>query len=387
MSIVRRASLTSPMQREGVACGRPLRSLAGEGLVVLLCAALMMLSVGKVAHAVVIIGSSAGNTSAPTDPDLAVRWNQVGNFGSFMGTPIASQFFVTAEHIGNLTGQSITFLDASSYTTTARFTDPNSDLAIYQISGTFPSDKIVPMYAGGFTTNQAMTIFGRGRSRTDTAIVGERFPTGTEDKGWTWGSFTGNRSWGTNTLDGISDQGAAGLQLAYQFDQGGGSNEGILSTNDSGGPVFMVESGEVRLAGINYAVGPVNVRESATGPTLTGSLYDYGGLYLNDGSGNWVLEPATINPKPAFSLSTSIPAQSAWISSVITVPEPATWTLLVGCGVSGAFCLLRRRRGIRRGVRGAAAVVSRREVAGGADHAAPAEVLSGAPACRGSRGG
>lgn len=365
MSIVCRASLTSAIQRESVACGGPLQSLVGEGLVVLLCAALMMLSVGKVAHAVVIIGSSAGNTSAPTDPDLAVRWDQVGNFGSFMGTPIASQFFVTAEHIGNLTGQSITFLDASSYTTTARFTDPNSDLAIYQISGTFPSDKIVPMYEGGFSTNQAMTIFGRGRSRTDTAIVGERFPAGTEDKGWTWGSFTGNRSWGTNTLDGTSDQGAAGLQLAYQFDQGAGSNEGALSTNDSGGPVFMVESGEVRLAGINYAVGPVNVRESATGPTLTGSLYDYGGLYLNDGSGNWVLEPATNSPKPAFSLSTSIPAQSAWISSVITVPEPATWTLLVSCcGVTGGFWLLRRRSGARSGTSGVAAVAGRPEVVG-----------------------
>lgn len=295
------------------------------------------------AEAVVILGSSAGNTSAPTDPDLATRWNQVGNFGSFMGTPISSQFFVTAKHLGNLTGQSITFLDTSSYTTTARFTDPSSDLAIYQISGTFPTDKIVPMYEGTFTQNQAMTIFGRGLSRTDTNVVGQRFPTGTENKGWTWGASTGNRSWGTNTLTGLADGGAAGTQLAYEFNSGGGSNEGTLSTGDSGGPVFMFENGEVRLAGINYAVGPVQVRETVEGPTLSVSVFDYGGLYLNQ-SGVWTLEPATNTEKPSVSYSTSIPANSVWISSVITVPEPSTWVLLAGGSVLGAGVWVRRRR-------------------------------------------
>jgi hypothetical protein len=316
---------------------------AGSRGAIRVLACCLLLALQQPAQAVIIIGSAAGNTSAPTDPALAERWSQVGDFNSFMGTPIASQYFVTAKHLGNLTGQAITFPDSSSYTTTALFTDPSSDLAIYQISGTFPSDKIVPMYSGGFFQNQAMTIFGRGRSRTDTAIVGERFPSGTEDKGWTWGAFTGNRSWGTNTLSGLSDQGAAGIQLAYAFDQGGDANEGVLSTNDSGGPVFMVESGEVRLAGINYAVGPVSVRETATGPTLTGSLYDYGGLYLQDTQGDWVLEPATSSPKPAFSFSTSIPANSAWISSVITVPEPATWVLIVAAGVSAAAVSQTRR--------------------------------------------
>jgi hypothetical protein len=203
----------------------------------------------------------------------------VGNFSSYMGTPIASQYFVTAKHLGNLTGQAITFPDSSSYTTTALFTDPSSDLAIYQISGTFPSEKIVPMYSGGFFQNQAMTIFGRGRSRTDTAVVGQRFPSGTEEKGWTWGAFTGNRSWGTNTLDALVNDATAGVQLAYEFDFAAGANEGILATNDSGGPVFMEESGEWRLAGINYAVGPTKVRETPAGPTLTAALYDYGGLY------------------------------------------------------------------------------------------------------------
>lgn len=321
---------------------RASRSLLRCRRLVAVVAALGIAFTALPSSAVIIIGSSAGNTSAPADAGLATRWGQVGNFSSFMGTPIASQYFVTAKHLGNLTGQSITFPDSSSYTTTALFTDPNSDLAIYQISGSFPSDKIVPMYAGGFTANQSMTIFGRGRSRTDTAVVGEASGGGTENKGWTWGAFTGNRSWGTNTLDGIADGGAAGPQLAYEFDFSAGANEGILATNDSGGPVFMQDAGEWRLAGINYAVGPVNVRESAAGPTLSAAVYDYGGLYLDVG-GTWTLQSPTGPDKPAASYSSSIPANSAWISSVITVPEPGAWGLLVSAGAVGVVFRWRRR--------------------------------------------
>lgn len=292
------------------------------------------------ARAVIIIGSSAGNTSAPADSGLATRWNQVGNFNSYLGTPIASQFFVTAKHLGNLTGQSIVFSDSTSYVTTAVFNDPSSDLAIYQIAGTFPNDKIVPMYAGSFFANQALTIFGRGVPRTDTTVVGQKFPNGTENKGWTWGAGTGARSWGTNTLDSLANGGAAGVQLAYDFDSNGGSNQGVLSINDSGGPVFMQEGGLWKLAGINYAVGPVQVRETAAGPTLDAAVYDYTGLYVWDGA-SWTLEPASLTEKPAVSYSSSIPNNSTWISSVISVPEP--WTL----GMLASACLpllaLRRR--------------------------------------------
>lgn len=310
----------------------------------LLAASALGLSCGLVANpasAIIIIGSSAGNTTAPTDPGLATRWNQVGNFSSFMGTPIASQFFLTAKHLGNLTGQAITFPDATSYTTTAAFFDPASDLAIYQISGTFPSDKIVPMYAGSFTANQAMTIFGRGRSRTDTEVIGQRFPNGTEAKGWTWGASTGNRSWGTNTLDSLTTLPGAGTQLAWDFDVGGGANEGILATNDSGGPVFLQEGGVWKLGGINYAIGPKDVRETQSGPTLEAAVYDYGGLYLDVG-GTWTLQSAAGGDKPAISYSSSVPANATWVQSVITVPEPATLAF-VGCACLGGLALLRRR--------------------------------------------
>jgi hypothetical protein len=321
----------------------PLRRLVAAGAVGLAC------GLGATpAAAVIILGSAAGNTEAPTDPGLATRWGQVGNFSDFLGTPIASQFFLTAKHLGNLTGQAITFPDATSYTTTAAFFDPASDLVLYQISGAFPTDKIVPMYSGSFATNQGMTIFGRGRLRTDTQVIGQRFPNGTEAKGWTWGAFTSNRSWGTNTLDGLANGGAAGTQLAWDFDVGGSANEGILATNDSGGPVFMQEGGVWKLAGINYAVGPKDVRETQSGPTLEAAVYDYGGLYV-DVSGTWTLQSAAGGDKPAISYSSSVPANATWVQNVVTVPEPATIALLGTAGLASWGSLRRRQRLLRRG--------------------------------------
>lgn len=303
-------------------------------------AALLVLPVTRV-EAVIIIGSSAGNTSAPADAGLATRWNQVGNFNIYLGTPIASQFFLTAKHLGDLTGQAITFPDTTSYTTTAAFFDPNSDLAIYQISGTFPNDKIVPRYSGSLTASgQSLTIFGRGVPRTDTEVIGQKQGSGTEPKGWTWGTATHARSWGTNTLD---QQGGSpiGMLLSYDFDLGGGWNEGALSVGDSGGPVFISQSGEWRLVGINYGVEAI-FSETGSGSGLYAAIYDKGGLYSSQNiNGPWTYTNPAVANNPAINYSSSIPDNSAWINSVITVPEP--WTL----GLVGVACLPLLMRGRR----------------------------------------
>lgn len=291
----------------------------------------LFLCVPRTAAAVIVLGSSAGNTSAPSG-SLGVRWSQVGNFDMFLGTPIAPGFFLTAKHLGNLTGSAITFPDGTSYTTTAWFEDPASDLAIYQISGTFAEDKIVPLYSGTtFSANAPLTIFGRGVPRTDAAIVGDAFGGGSEAKGWSWGTGMGTRSWGTNTLSSLTAGGAAGMQLRYTFSPTGPADEGTLSLGDSGGPVFVEQAGEWRLAGINYAVdNPFNT--SATGTGFNAAIYDRGGLYASlsgDMAGPWSYVSPTLLSQPASSFSTAVPSSSDWIAGVIAVPEPEAATLVV----------------------------------------------------------
>ncbi len=302
--------------------------------------ACFLLGAATPARAVIITRDASGNTSAPTDPALATRWDQVGNFSAYMGTPIASQYFLSAKHLGNLTGQSITFPDSSSYVTTASFFDPASDLAIYQISGTFPSDKIVPMYSGSFSSGQSMYVFGRGVPRTTTDVVGNAFPSGTEAKGWTWGSGTSSRSWGTNSFNQIISDPTGGPQIAYDFDYNGtGTDEGILSVGDSGGPVFMQEGGVWKLAGINYAVQtPFNTTNTGSG--FNAAIFDKGGLYSLTAPNTWTYTNPTPGNQPAFSFSSSVPANSAWIATI--VPEPGTLTF-VGLSAAAWLVYVRRR--------------------------------------------
>jgi len=149
----------------------------------------------------------------------------------------------------------------------------------------------------------------------------------------------GTRSWGTNTFDQIVDDPDAGPQIAYDFDfDGTGTDEGILSIGDSGGPVFMQEGGVWKLAGIHYAVEtPFNTTDSGDG--FNAAVFDKGGLYVRSDPSTWTYLNPTPGNQPAFSFSTSVPAGSAWIASI--VPEPATGSIV---GLAAMAWLLQRRR-------------------------------------------
>src|SRR5580693_5424744 len=88
------------------------------------------------AAAVILYGTGdpSANTTAPTGTLAGSGWQYEGQFGSFLGTIIASNYFVTAKHIGGNVGQSFIF-NGATYTTTAVFPDPSSDLQIWQVSG------------------------------------------------------------------------------------------------------------------------------------------------------------------------------------------------------------------------------------------------------------
>lgn len=311
------------------------------------CAAAVALACcGSTARAVIIYGSPGRDTSTPTDPALAARWSQVGNWGGYLGTPIASNLFLTAKHVGGTVGDSLTFLDSTSYQTVAHFDDPGSDLTLWQISGSFDPARIVPLYTDStVAANAAMVIFGRGTARGGT-VIGDAFGGGTEPKGWLWGSGDGARSWGTNTLDGTLNIPGAGLQLAYSFSSDQGGMEGTLSDGDSGGPVFIQQGGIWSLAAINYAVqGPFNTTTSGYG--FFAAIYDVGGLYETNGAGGWTYDAPQSTAQPSYAFSTSTTARLAWIDGTVTaVPEPGSLALLGAAVLCWPLCggLLRVRR-------------------------------------------
>jgi hypothetical protein len=294
------------------------------------------------ALAVITVGGDGRNTSAPTGNLAGSGWQYQGNFNSFVGTPIAPGYFITAQHIGGSVGQTFSYQGAD-YETVASFDDPGSDLRIWKVDGTF--DAFAPLYRSHDETGKNVVVFGRGTQRGDAVTVN-----GTP-RGWQAGASDGALSWGTNTVSEIS----SGTLIRSAFDAGAGPDEGTLSSGDSGGGVFVNDGGTWKLAGVNYAVdGPFSV-SGTDGSGFNGAIFDAGGLY-SGGDGNWTYHANTAADIAAGFYSTRISTQADWIDSILgrvpnvnplpptdsNVPEPAGLALL---GTAAGALFVRRRHG------------------------------------------
>lgn len=295
---------------------------------------LAVLAIPAFSLAVIVIdagGSPSRNLSAPSGALTDSGWQYQGNWVGFSGTPIAPNYFITAQHIGGAVGQVFT-LGANSYATTDVYNDPNSDLAIWKVSGAFAS--YAPLYTGSAEVGQSAVIFGRGVPASSDITVGGNL------KGWGWtsSSYDGLRSWGTNTVvDTITDP-SLGRFLVTLFDPVAGQNEGQLAYADSGGGVFINDGGTWKLAGLNYGVdGPYKYALSDPS-SFQAALFDQSGLYVQTG-------PSTFGPapdRPSAAYLSSISGNLDWIGTIVpsAIPEPGTAAILVG----SALFLLRRRR-------------------------------------------
>jgi len=136
----------------------------------------LVLSAGLVvtapSKAVILYGTDdpSINTTAPTGELADSGWQYEGLFDGFLGTVIASNYFVTANHISGSVGD--VFYFNGNYTTTAVFRDTASDLAVWQVAGTFPIQ--APLYSSpvGSEVNLGLVVFGRGTQRGDPVFVG-----------------------------------------------------------------------------------------------------------------------------------------------------------------------------------------------------------------------
>jgi hypothetical protein len=263
------------------------------------------------AAAVILYGTGdpSANTTAPTGTLAGSGWQYEGQFGSFLGTIIASNYFVTAKHIGGNVGQSFIF-NGATYTTTAVFPDPSSDLQIWQVSGTFPSHAQIYSAAAGSEASANLVMFGRGTQRGSAVFVGSDSHLG----GWLWGNSDGVQRWGTNVVGSIVTDPTYGNLLRVPFNAGVSANEAHLSVGDSGGAVFVYDTTTNRweLAGINLAVdGPFSTSSNGAN-AFDAAMFDTSGLFVDGGGGNWVAAP---NPSAFY--ATEIAARRQFIESTV----------------------------------------------------------------------
>ena len=296
--------------------------------------------------AVILFGSGdpTYNTTPPTGALTNSGWQYEGQWDGFLGTPIAPQYFMAAQHIGGSVGDTFTF-GGVNYTTTAYWDDPNTDLRIWKVDGVFPT--YAPLYNTNDEAGKTLVVFGRGTQRgtpvavsqtqttystnvvdlkalgiskkdaqtafpeatfkgTSMTVVTSDLITNAVIKGWQDGSYDGVTRWGQNKVIG------AGGLIVSSFTGTNGPSEAYLSSGDSSGAVFIQNQGVWQLAGINYGIdGPFATDSTST--TFYGAIFDEDGLYVNG-----TLMPCDGVKRQAFFYATRISPRLAWIQSIIT---------------------------------------------------------------------
>jgi len=299
----------------------------------LLFVALLVLP--RIGHSVIFYstGDPAYNATEPMGSLTNAGWNLQGTFNLFLGTPIAPHHFITAQHVsGVAVGGAFTF-DGTVYTTIGKVNDPNSDLTLWEINGTFSR------YAAlnnSDESNLPIVVFGRGVER------GAEVP----GRGWKWGADTAVMRWGENQVAGFGDYTVPGDEklLRMEFNSGAGANECMLADKDSGGAVFIEVNSQWKLAGINYAVAPSLFSYNSDGSNpFNAALYDYSkserftsDFYYKKGT-SWT-SAYNKNGLPCSFYATRISSRYSWITN--NIPDfdqdvdglPDWWEMLYGGG-------------------------------------------------------
>jgi len=248
------------------------------------------------------------NTNAPSGVLTNSGWQYEGQWGDYLGTPIAPRLFITASHIVVPPDQVFVF-DGVTNHPTALFTTLDSDLSIWEVAETFA--RYAPLYTASDESNKHVVVIGRGTERGDPVVVGGL------TNGWMWGATNYVQRWGESDVDSITNLGfGVGELLTCTFDDGAGSNECQLSIGDSGGAIFIQDGGVWKLAGINRSVDGPFSNTVADSESFSAAMLDMRGLYEQVDPTNWVL---VSGPEPVSSAfyCTRISANLDWISSVI----------------------------------------------------------------------
>ncbi len=274
----------------------------------LLAALLIAFKMPHPADAVILFATDdpTADTSPPTGLLADSGWQYEGIWGGFLGTAIAPDFFISAAHIGQ---QSTVFvLDGTNYTIVRSWSDPESDLIIWQVAEPMP--RHAPLYAKHDEVGRNLVAIGRGTQRGGDVTVDDNL------RGWYWGPGDGVERWGENVVTAIVNFGSTRDDfLGAAFDANGLPNECHLSGGDSGGALFLNDDGIWKLAGIHYSVdGPFYTDGQGNGE-FDGALFDARDFYIFDGAQYVRITGGDSVPSRFY--STRISSKLPWIESVI----------------------------------------------------------------------
>jgi PKD repeat protein len=288
---------------------------------------LLALAVVPCARAVLLeaTGDPSYNTNAATGSLTNSGWQYEGQWGNFLGTPIAPTFFLAAQHVGGLPGDQFIF-NGFTYTTVTNFDDPSTDLRIWQVGETFPY--YAPLYTASSEVGKTCVVIGRGWDRGAAVIVGGA------TNGWQWGSNYGVERWGENTVSSIYTWSPYGDHLLATFDRHGITNECTLTVYDSSGGMFIEDGTTWKLAGIHHAISTCFVSTNGVdGSGFNASIVDYGGLYIGE-DGDWTLVTNQVQDIPSYFISTRVSARVSWINSILDASPTAVFSASPTNGVT-----------------------------------------------------
>ncbi len=267
----------------------------------------LLVTSAQVARAVIFLQTDdpQHNTSTPGDNS---GWQYEGQLGTFLGTPVAPRYFLTAQHIGGNIGDQFSFHGAT-YTLTAYFDDAGSDLRLWQVDGTF-SD-YAPLYQNSDEAGLELRVHGRGTQRGAALTLGGTL------HGWQWGPSDYVERWGSNVVaQTVVDSSTGWPYLQVAFESPGVPDEAHLSAGDSSGGVFINEDGLWKLAGLNYGVDEIATQADGS-DAFPAAVFDARGYYIQDDAGNWIPAPDNGVNVPTSFYSTRISSRLGWIEGVI----------------------------------------------------------------------
>jgi len=247
------------------------------------CGIPIWITTAIVSEAVIIPGSNGANNANTSieslrkiAPEFSYYNNVIGiggGAGVYLGESVNREmgYVLTANHLGS---EKTISVSGTEYNVISGDRINNSDLKLYKIQtgkdGNLPSLPNIQFATLARKLDEQALMFGRGTRRegtTNDADTSDMVRSGNFDV-YNWGDASSKISFGTNNVSNIPIFLGSGTSATWttpignqdssfflNFDDPGKGNyndsyEGIASSGDSGGPIFIKENGLWKLAGI-----------------------------------------------------------------------------------------------------------------------------------------